>query len=286
MGPRTATATVVSLMSVQVETRFNPNHGKGGRFASGSGGGASVGLKVGSRHSFATGTEHGTGKTVTNFKGKVARKAPDGRLMVNTGTDAKPRWVETHAKHISAAPVKKAAAGESKRTYAQRLTPDERKAVMAYMSENFKGINGSLRRGEKPGAVTAKRIRDLDSAVAKGTIERDATLYRGFHLGDTDPRSLVGKTIRDQGFVSTSENAKLPLFMAASRKNGVYARVKVPAGTPAGYLHKVQNRQSVSKYDGVPEREVLLPRGSNFRVSGARQGADGMWTVDLELVAA
>lgn len=265
------------------EVRFNPNHSKSGRFAPGGGGGA-VSAKIGQRHEFTTGKEHGTGKTVANFKGNVARKAPDGRLMVNAGTNAKPRWVETHEKSIKAPAKKAGPRGESKRTYKERLTPDETKAIDAYMGENYKSINGALRSGKEPSAITAKRIDALDSAVSKGVIEKDTRLFRAMHT-DQHPASLVGKSFRDHGFVSTSEGSTLPLRMASSRKGGIYARIDVPAGTNAGFLHKFRNQQSVSKYDSIKESEVLLGRGKQFRVKGAKQGNDGMWTMDLELIA-
>lgn len=242
-------------------------------------------VKPGSRHEFATGVEHDTGKTVSNFRGTVARKGADGRLMVNAGTASKPKWVVTRAEHIKA-PEKKAPAtrGDNRRTYADRLTEDEKKAVLNYQSEGYKTINGALRTGRKPSAITAKRIAALDSAVAKGRLEKDATLYRGF--AHPDPASLVGREFVDHGFVSTSEGSELPLKMAASRRDGVYTRIKASAGANVGYLQKVGNRQATSKYGGIDEREALLPRGARFKVTSARQDKDGMWIMDMELLTA
>jgi hypothetical protein len=264
------------------EFRFNANHDQKGRFAGGPGGKA---LKVGQSAHFSTGVEHGTGKTVTNFKGKVGRAAPDGRLMVNAGTSAKPRWVITSAAHAVEPQRKAGPRNENRRTYADRLTPDEKKAIDAYMGENYKSINGTLRSGQDPSGVTAKRIAALDSAVAKGELAKDTTLYRAAGgLGD-DPSALVGKTFTDKGFVSTSEGTQLPLMMASSQRNGVYARIKAPAGANVGYLTKHRNQQATSKYSGVAEQEILLPRGSQFKITAAKQGRDGMWTVDMELAA-
>lgn len=257
--------------------------------------GASVAPKTavkGKTYTFASGTVHGTGTTVKGFKGKVARRGADGRLMVNAGTNAKPKWVETHERHIQA-PAKKPAAtadgtrlGDNKRTYKERLSPEEYKAILDYQGEYYKGINGALRSGKEPGKPTAKRIAGLDSAVKKGVIEQDTNLYRAFHFPGQDPKSLVGKEFTDKGFVSTSEKTTLPGRMASSQKGAIFARIKTPAGTNVAYIHKANNGQSTSKYGRVPEFEVLLGRGSKFRVVKASQNKDGVWNMDLELVTA
>jgi hypothetical protein len=242
--------------------------------------------KVGARHSFASGKDHATGKTVENFKGTVARVAPDGRLMVNAGTKTRPRWVVTTTSQIQAptkAPAAARAVNESKRDYAESLTADEIKAIDAYMGENYKSINGTLRRGDPPSAITAKRIANLDAAVAKGVLAKDTRLYRAGTLGG-NPADMVGKTFVDHGFVSTSEKTTLPLRMAASQREGVFMRINAPAGANVGFLSKFRNQQSVSKYGGVNEDEALLPRDSEFIVRSARQGKDGMWTVEMDLV--
>jgi hypothetical protein len=269
--------------------RWPAGSSKGGEFAPKAGGAGAApkaqAVKVGARLQFSSGVDHATGKPVTNFRGTVARKAPDGRLMVNAGTNAKPRWVATHTDKVQTPARKLGPRNDNRRTYAQRLTEDERKAIDAYMGENYKSINGTLREGKPPSGVTAKRIAALDSAVSKGTLATDATLYRAAGgLGD-DPSALIGKTFTDHGFASTSEGTQLPLMMASSRRNGIYARIKAPAGANVGYLTKVRNQQAISKYSGVAEREVLLPRGSQFKITNARQGGDGTWTVDMELIA-
>lgn len=237
-------------------------------------------ISVGDRMQFAAGVTQ-DGKQVTEFRGTVARTSPDGRLVVNAGTPKKPKWVFTRAKQASEiSPAKPATRGDSRRKYAESLTPAEVKAIDAYMGENYKSINGSLRQGKEPSAVTAGRIAALDSAVQKGVIERDMTLYRAMNF-PSDPRSLVGKSFVDHGFVSTSEKTTLPLMMARGKK--AFVRVKVPAGTNAAFLLKHRNQQATSQYSGTPEAEILLGRDSRFTVTAARTTRDGMIQVEMEL---
>lgn len=261
-----------------------PKGPKGGQFA--KKGGIPIGeIKIGQRLDFSTGTEHGSNKAVTDFRGAVARKSSDGRVMVNTGTKVKPRWVVAHADHASVPTRKPGVRNDNRRKYQDSLTSDELKAIDSYQLESYTTINSALRRGETPSTVTANRIKHLDTAVAKGKLAKDTTLYRAGGGFGADPAAMVGKIFTDHGFVSTSEHTELPLLMAGARKNGVYVRIKAPAGASVGYLSKVRNQQAVSKYGGVAEQEALLPRGSAFTVTKAHQGADGMWTVDMELLA-
>lgn len=266
-------------------TRANPNHvpkgPKGGQFAP-KAGMAVEAIKVGQRLDFATGIEHASGELVKDFRGAVARKATDGRLMVNAGTKKRPRWVVTDAKHASEPSRKSGPRNDNRRDYMKSLTADELKAIDNYQLEGYKTINGTLRQGDVPSAVTARRVAHLDAAVAKGVLAQATTLYRSG--GGFDPAAMVGHTFIDHGFVSTSERTDLPLKMAAGRRGGVYMRIKASAGASVGYLSKVRNQQAVSKYDGVLEQEALLPRGSRFKVTAARMGADGMWTVDMDLL--
>jgi hypothetical protein len=269
--------------------RFDPRQRRDphtGEWSDGGGGGvAPDDVKKGGRFEFASGTEHGTGKHVENFRGTVAQKTSDGRLMVNAGTPKKPRWVVTRVDDarpiVRSQPVTR---GDSKRKYRESLTPGEVKAIDSYMGENYKSINGTLRNGEGPSAVTGKRIAALDSAVRKGQLGRDTTLYRAAGFKQ-DWDALVDKTFTDHGFVSTSEATELPLMMS-HRPNGAFIRIKAPAGAHVGYLHKLRNQQAVSKYDGVPEKEVLLPRDSTFKVTAAKRDREGVWHVDMELLAA
>jgi hypothetical protein len=289
------------------EYRYNPVHlPKSGKFGSGSGGGSGGGggadggktgggggggssegvtAKKGDRLEFSRGKEHATGKDIKNFRGEVVQKTPDGRVMVNAGTKKNPKWVASH--ESNARPIQKKAPirNESRQKYKESLAPHELKAIDAYQTTSYQSINGALRKGQVPSGVTGARIKALDSATSKGQLAKDTTLYRSAGGLGKDPSKLVGKSFIDRGFVSTSEKTDLPLKMAASQKNGVYARIKAPKGAKVGYLSKVRNQQAVSKYGGVDEAEALLPRDSAFKVLAAKQGSDGMWTVDMELVA-
>lgn len=239
-------------------------------------------VEVGHRLDFSGGTDHATGQPTGQFRGTVARKAPDGRMIVNAGTPKKPRWVQTHVDQASVITRKPAARNQSKRNYADTITEPERKALLNYQAEGYETINGALRGSKKPSDLTQRRIDALDSAIDKGVAEHDLTLYRGLRLNG-DPRELIGKSFSDPGFASTSETSVIPARMAAIRRNGVYARIHAKAGQHLAYVHKVHDQQATSKYGGELEREVLLPRDSTFTVTKVQQAADGTYLVDIDL---
>lgn len=273
---------VESLVNGDKAKAFDPHEARDehGRWTDGPGISIDA-VKVGQRLQFSGGTDHSTGQPVGEFRGTVARKASDGRMIVNAGTPKKPHWVQTHVDHASEPVRKQGSRNENKRNYASSITEDERKALLFYQGEGYRTINKALRSNKEPSALSKRRIEALDSAISKGTADSDMTLYRGFN---GDPAKLVmGATFTDKGYASTSESSTIPARMAAARRDGVYARIHVRAGQHLAYVHKVHDQQATSKYGGDLEREVLLPRDSTYTVTRVQRAADGGYIVDMEL---
>jgi len=136
----------------------------------------------------------------------------------------------------------------------------ERGALDYYRGAGFININASLRGlpgGGKLEAdeLTKEMIHELDAIVSKNTLSQDSVLYRGFQpeqFGVKDISTLVGKTIQDAGFVSTSIDERTGQTFAFSH-DGVMARIIAPKGTNAAYMTS-------------SEKEALLPRGRRFRI--------------------
>lgn len=195
-------------------------------------------------------------------------------LIVNCGhvrKDGEPRCPELPAQgdlwtggEVGPEPISEGEYGEVSRASVSSLNPAETRAVGTYSAAGYSDINGYLR-GKKTlseleflepkevkGAITA-----LDQAIAKNALNRDVVLYRGF--GEGAPEIKVGQAITDKGFISTTiaeEEARLKAW------GGMLAEIKVPAGQP------------VLAFDGASimpdEFELLLPRGTSFRVVAER----------------
>lgn len=148
------------------------------------------------------------------------------------------------------------------------LTPAESSAITFYQSPGYQLMNGKLR-GQDVKAPDADMKRaaaatkGLDSAIAKAPpLTRSTTVHRGFSKEQFGSLKK-GDTITDRGFVSTSLT-RSGAGMFGGEGRGMLATITLPAGTRAG---------------AGSVKEIILPRGSSFRVVSA--GKSG---VALELV--
>lgn len=163
------------------------------------------------------------------------------------------------------------------------LSQSERMSVEGYMQTHGNMIyNQGLRDGTimaDPAGVSS--VRDLDSAIAKHTVQNDAVVYRGISL----PPGLdisVGAVFSDTAYTSTTGDRAMAQRFADMRATGqsddlntfmvdalggepVVMRIKVPAGS-----HLMPGDDTVD--------EFVLPRDARFRVTGRDQ--DGV--VDVE----
>lgn len=230
-------------------TKFNPNEPRveGGEH----GGEWTAGLKKGGRAELSSGVDAATHKPLAGpIRGTIVRLT-ETQVMVNAGSKAKPKWVYTQ--RANAHTVERAKprrdVGPGRRGYFERLSTSEVKAVDAYKGYGYKKINGQLRAGKEGGET----VRQLDSAISKGSLGGSTKLYRSFHMENV-PKP--GDVITDRGFVSTSTSREVAARftnIGGSTKRAL-VRIAAPAGTPAAFL------------PGQGEDEVLLSRNSNFVV--------------------
>ncbi|MBJ8113812.1 ADP-ribosyltransferase [Bacillus cereus group sp. N6] len=177
------------------------------------------------------------------------------------------------------------------------LNADQKNAITYYTGQNYTDINYYLRSNKKttlPGSSISKaeldkKISFIDSAINKATLQEDITVYRNTgeqelnaakdflqHTFGLDLNSLDGIKDFDKyinkaiSLVNNSinkTNTALAYTSTSLQKNGVFSgsairmEIKVPKGTHAPYV------DSISKYKG--EKELLLPRGSKFKIIGA-----------------
>jgi len=130
-------------------------------------------------------------------------------------------------------------------------------AATAY--KEHAAVNEWLRGERDPSTGSAKEnkkiIAEMDELIASSKTDKAQTLYRGF--GDADVvKNASGKGyVRDPAFLSTSTDEGIAREFAGS---GYVAAIKVPAGTNA-----------YSFGDDDPQKEVVLPRRTRLKISGA-----------------
>ena len=148
------------------------------------------------------------------------------------------------------------------------LKSSEKSAVTWYTGSAYGPLNENLRSGDSPTDLSKcsdyqqAKIKDLDAALAKGVLKEPVTVYRGSTadlLGGrktvADIQELVGATIKDKGYVSTS------ISKGKTFHGEVGYKIVVPSGKGRGaYVGNISN---------IPgENEFLLKRNSSFKVMG------------------
>lgn len=146
-------------------------------------------------------------------------------------------------------------------------TEDEQVAINGYSGNDFLPINDFLRKraagDEKPRQHEkhGEQIAHIDAVLRRSRMTEDVHVYRGL-TGDIAKRALrakPGSVIRDKGYVSTSLHSSVAAD-SFSGEDGVVLKLMLPKGNRA-YL---MNGRGASNF--ASEHEVLLPRGSRFRI--------------------
>jgi len=142
----------------------------------------------------------------------------------------------------------------------ETLGEDQMEALAFYSEQGF-SINKALYQGDEVSDVVAMRMAQIDEAVKRGTFEEDTVLWRSLAV---DTPQSPGSVIQADGYTSTTPilgDAQIYSDENFHGTGGQLVQIIAPAGT---------NAQWVS-YDWA---EVLLPRGSRFRVI-----REGLWEV-------
>lgn len=252
----------------------DPGGEGGGRWIDGPGGGApSFTPKVGARTSFAKGEQ----VVKTRADGTITQTKPvdkelTGKIVRLKGEQA---MVQARDKYYV---VPSADLGPpKKRPEKQRhdlredlaqsrsnLSPEQREALVGYTRHGFR-MNRNLRRSK--GGSVGPEAKLIDSAFdqAKPT-EQENVVYRAVQYKRTRTKVAEGEQITDHAFVSTTPGKasaeKFGEQIIATRK---YQEVDLVELTiPPGAKVLDVNRLADSPYGW--EREMLLPRGTTFRV--------------------
>jgi len=139
-----------------------------------------------------------------------------------------------------------------------------------------------------------ERIDGIDQALTTAPpLVEEATVFRGMDLRGFTPE--VGATFTDQAFISTSMDLSVAekfseraIGDGASAGDVAIAEIRVPPGTRGVPMFKVWEARMGK--DGpvgkqmAREREIILNRGSRFRVTKVGRDSKGVVRLALELL--
>lgn len=140
-------------------------------------------------------------------------------------------------------------------------TPTQRAALKHYTGGSYSEMNNHLRRGSHASEKNLNAIANAQQGMRPST--RAILVHRGtgfnqIGVSNADQaRQLVGKTLQDRGFMSTSAGGH------AAFGGAVLMEIECPAGTPMAFV------KSISHYKS--ENEMLLAAGLKYRVLSVRQ---------------
>jgi hypothetical protein len=134
-------------------------------------------------------------------------------------------------------------------------------------------------------AVTlGQEIGDLDAAIASYKMPEKTKVFRVFAdpTGEITKDFKVGGEFTDNGYVSTTRDKSIAnnfYHTLQERTNRVNVVITIPKGKPA------LPSGGTSDYS-TDEQEVLLPRGSKFKINRVTKGRgpDAAKTIEVELV--
>lgn len=135
----------------------------------------------------------------------------------------------------------------------------EKNALKKYqIKENAADINTKLRNGKVP--VEAKVLDNIFHVMAP--LSKNITVFRGLPItaikgvqAGMDIEKLIGTSFKDQAFVSTSVSKKI-----SSTFGNAVLEITVPKG-----------KKVIPIGNSLSEAEILLPRGSSFKITNAIQ---------------
>jgi hypothetical protein len=227
-----------------------------------------------------------------DFTNHLMSKMMNGEITLKEGQQLNQQFKDSQSKKIHSAPktgniktakkfteaeLKDGVAKKQWQPWKKKLSQKEGDALKAYSSEPFDNLstdytkmNNHLRgKDKKPSKETRDAIKQVDAAINKGNIPQDTTVFRGFPpsvLG-SDPSKLVGKTITDKAYTSSSLSERV----ASQFSKDLIAEIKIPKGSKGAFMDATLNKSDLEQLGRDPEHELLLPRGSKFRISGTKK---------------
>jgi len=166
----------------------------------------------------------------------------------------------------------------------QLLTEDEFKAGEFYKGTGYKSMNPALRGQKEMSPLMEKRTKLIDSALAKGALSKDQTLYRmapAKAFGNLE----VGTEFIDSAFISTSLKRNFAGDYRHQKQTQVF-EIRAKAGQRGGFADQLWRTGKDHLYlnPNLKENEFILPRGTKFRVTRTWIDKSGVKHSELEVV--
>ncbi len=161
------------------------------------------------------------------------------------------------------------------------LSTQERKAFELYQSTEYREINDTLRTGGTLDKQQRSLTKNLDASLARAAIDRDIVAYRGFssewYVDNFD--RLPGTIITDNAYLSTSVDRavgkKFADYAIGDGVTPIIAEIRLPTGAKAAYVNTLPS---------LSESEVLIARGTQYRVISAAVDDEGMRRIIMEAI--
>ncbi|MFH8656697.1 ADP-ribosyltransferase [Streptomyces afghaniensis] len=161
--------------------------------------------------------------------------------------------------------------------FLDNLDPKAKGALERYSSFYYKSINGQLRDVDVPLKPQVKDlVDDMDRVMGGRPVPEDIMVVRGTEYDHVlkevnSVLDMEGRTFTDDGFTSTSLGKT-----AAFDHQPMIMHLRVPQGTPALWIDHISLNKG--------ERELLLARGSQYKVTRVFQDMAGKWHVYGEVL--
>ena len=170
-----------------------------------------------------------------------------------------------------------------------------RKYLKLYQGSDYAQTNNYLRDGktvDRDGeprnmALVNTMTETLDKGLINAPVVPTGTqIYRAFRNEEiaSSPAKLVGMTFRDPGFLSTTvdQNTARTFYgfkqMDGNGSQAVIIRMKTPEGLRGQYMNASYGSNQPSEF------EIILPRNTAFKITGATNISSGGVVLDAEIV--
>lgn len=160
------------------------------------------------------------------------------------------------------------------------LTKEEKHALGVYYGSGASRINGDLRRGVpffEPS--DEKNVQLIDQALEKSRVPENLVVFRGMRNPRLAKAINEGRamdiTFFEDGYTSTTTSKKIAREkFTTPDDDSILAEIRLPKGKKGGLISPSYSE----------ENEILLPRGSQYRVVG-HHVENGKKVVTLEIVS-
>ncbi len=161
------------------------------------------------------------------------------------------------------------------------LDPETRSGVVTYTGSSYTPINNRLRFGTDAPQHILDTIKNMDEIMDARPVPEDVMVVRGTGVDHIkidgqplkSPTDMQGLVFDDKAFTSTALGKTPP---PPFDKKPVWMHLRVPKDTPALWL------ESITQVKG--ERELLLAKGSEYKVTRVFQDTMGKWHVYGEIL--